>query len=171
MADIDARPVRAIREEGAMPSEPVVLQPREGRSIDLGNFKMTVKASKDVTKQSFTLLEATEPPDFGPPMHIHHNADEAFYVLEGEYIIFIEDREYRCPAGSFIFIPTGTVHGFRVGGVASRKLNLYAPGVMVEYFDELSAAIAADEADEERLAAIATRNGVEVTGPVPEGYL
>jgi mannose-6-phosphate isomerase-like protein (cupin superfamily) len=154
-----------------LPYEPIVLEPNAGRSIDLGNFKMTVKAARDLTREAFTLLEATEPPDFGPPMHIHHNADEAFYVLEGEYIIFIEDREYRCAAGSFIFIPTGTVHGFRVGTVASKKLNLYAPGVMVEYFDDLSAAIAAGDADEQHLAAIATRNGVEVTGPVPEGYL
>ena len=132
---------------------------------------MTVKASKDLTTGAFTLLEATEPPDFGPPMHIHHNADEAFYVLEGEYIIFIEDQETRCPAGSFIFIPLGVRHGFRVGSMASRKLNLYAPGVMVEYFDELASVIASGEADDERLGAIAEKNGVEVIGPVPEGYL
>jgi mannose-6-phosphate isomerase-like protein (cupin superfamily) len=152
-------------------SEPIVLRPNEGRNIDLGGFSMTVKASEDVTARAFTLLEATEPPDFGPPMHIHHNAAEAFYVLEGEYIIFIEDQESRCPAGSFIYIPLGVKHGFRVGSVASRKLNLYAPGVMVGYFDELSAAIADGVADDERLGAIATKNGVEVVGPVPEGYL
>jgi mannose-6-phosphate isomerase-like protein (cupin superfamily) len=152
-------------------SEPIVLQPHEGRSIDLGGFMMSVKASEDLTARAFTLLEATEPPDFGPPMHIHHNAAEAFYVLEGEYIIFIEDREYRCPAGSFIYIPLGIRHGFRVGAVASRKLNLYSPGVMVGYFDELAAAIADGDADEERLGAIAAKNGVEVVGPVPKGYL
>ena len=158
-----------------MTSKPVVLQPDEGRSIDLGNFAMTVKASEHLTAGAFALLEATEPPDFGPPMHIHHNAAEAFYVLAGEYIIFVEEREYRCPAGSFIYIPSGIQHGFRVGAVASRKLNLYAPGVMVGYFDELAAAIAdgdADgDADEEHLGAIAVNNGMEVLGPVPEGYL
>lgn len=154
-----------------MTSEPIVLQPNEGRNIDLGGFSMTVKASEDLTARTFTLLEATEPPDFGPPMHIHHNAAEAFYVLEGEYIIFIEDKETRCPAGSFIYIPLGVKHGFRVGPIASRKLNLYAPGVMVGYFDELSAAIADGVADDERLGAIATKNGMEVVGPVPEGYL
>jgi mannose-6-phosphate isomerase-like protein (cupin superfamily) len=152
-------------------TEPIVLLPREGRSIDLGAFTMTVKASEDLTAGAFTLLEATEPPDFGPPMHIHHNAAEAFFVLEGEYIIFIENEETRCPDGSFIYIPLGVKHGFRVGGVASRKLNLYAPGVMVGYFDELAAAIAEGAADDERLGAIAERNGVEVVGPVPEGYL
>jgi mannose-6-phosphate isomerase-like protein (cupin superfamily) len=148
-----------------------VLGPGEGRSIDLGNFAMSVKATTDATKGAFTLLEATEPAGFGPPMHIHHDAAEAFYVLAGEYVIFLEDREFTCPAGSFIYIPVGLRHGFRVGGVPSRKLNLYSPAAMVGYFDELSAAIAADEADPARLDAIGRRNGVEVVGPVPEGYL
>jgi mannose-6-phosphate isomerase-like protein (cupin superfamily) len=154
-----------------MRSESIILRPGEGRSIDLGAFAMTVKAAEDLTAGAFTLLEATEPPHFGPPMHIHHNAAEAFYVLEGEYIIFIEDRETRCPVGSFIYIPLGVKHGFRVGSVASRKLNLYAPGVMIGYFDELAAAIAAGAADDERLGAIASKNGVEVVGSVPEGYV
>ena len=83
----------------------------------------------------------------------------------------MEDREYVCPAGAFIFIPTGMRHGFRVGDAPSRKLNLLSPGVMVGYFDELSAAIATGEADPAVLDGIAGRHGVEVVGPVPEGYL
>jgi mannose-6-phosphate isomerase-like protein (cupin superfamily) len=78
-----------------------VLRPGEGRAIDLGGFQMSVKASAGDTSGAFSLLEADEPPDFGPPMHIHHDSAEAFYVLKGEYIIFLEDREFSCPAGSF----------------------------------------------------------------------
>ncbi|MDP9300826.1 MAG: cupin domain-containing protein [Actinomycetota bacterium] len=148
-----------------------VLQPGEGRLIDLGGFSMTVKATNEDTDGMFTLLEAGEPPNFGPPLHIHHAIAEAFYVLEGEYIIFIRDDEFRCPAGSFIFIPAETPHGFRVGNVASRKLNLYLPASMVGYFDDLSEAMSKGEADPDRLSAIATRHSVEVIGPVPEGYL
>jgi mannose-6-phosphate isomerase-like protein (cupin superfamily) len=148
-----------------------VLQPGEGRLIDLGGFSMSVKATGDETDGSFTLLEADEPPDFGPPLHIHHGIAEAFYVLEGEYVIFLDGNETRCPAGSFIFIPAETPHGFRVGKVASRKLNLYLPASMIGYFEELSDAMMNGEADPERLAEIATRNAVEVIGPVPEGYL
>ncbi len=104
-------------------------------------------------------------------MHIHHDAAEAFYVVSGEYVIFVEDEEFVCPAGSFIFIPAGVPHGFRVGPVASRKLNIYAPAAMVGYFEELSAAIARDEMDDDSLAAIAKRHGMEVIGPVPESYV
>jgi len=148
-----------------------VFGPGEGREIDLGNFTMTVKGDDASTVGLFTLLEADEPPNFGPPMHIHHGIAEAFYVLDGEYIIFMNDEEYRCPAGSFIFIPAEQPHGFRVGDVPSRKLNLYLPASMVGYFDELGAAIGAGEADPEVLDGIAQRYAVEVIGPVPEGYL
>ena len=148
----------------------LILRPGEGRAIDLGNFAMSLKASGDDTAGAFSLLEADEPPGFGPPMHIHHDAAEAFYVLAGEYVIFVEDEEFRCPSGSFIYIPAGTPHGFRVGPLQSRKVNLYAPAAMVGYFDELSAALSRGAADQE-LAGIAERHGMEIIGPVPEGYL
>jgi mannose-6-phosphate isomerase-like protein (cupin superfamily) len=148
-----------------------ILQPGEGRNIDLGAFTMTVKADADGSAGAFTLLEATEPAHFGPPMHVHRDAAEAFYVLEGEYIIFIDGRETGCPAGSFVYIPAGAVHGFRVGDRPSKKLNLYVPQAMVGYFDELAEAVAEGSADDATLAGIAERYGMEVLGPVPQGYL
>jgi len=151
-------------------SHAFVLGPGGGRSIDLGGFRMSVKASREDTSGSFTLLEADEPAGFGPPLHIHRDAAEAFYVLEGEYLLFIEGREHPCPAGSFIFIPAGIEHGFRVGGVPSRKLNLYAPAAMVGYFDDLSAAIKSGRVEADALSAIAHRYGMDVRGSVPEGY-
>ncbi len=154
-----------------MSSRAFVLRPGEGREIDMGNFRMSLKASAEDTRDAFTLLEADEPPNFGPPMHIHHDAAEAFYVVSGEYVIFIEDDEYVCPAGSFIHIPAGVRHGFRVGAAPSRKLNIYAPAAMVGYFDELAAAIASGEMDDDSLAEMARRNSMEVIGPVPEGYV
>jgi len=147
-----------------------VLPPGEGRAIDLGGFSVSVKAGADDTDGAFSLLEADEPPGFGPPLHIHHDAAETFYVLAGEYIIYLEEHEIACPAGSFIYIPAGMRHGFRVGSVASRKLNLYTPAAMMGYFDELGAAIRSGHVDDEHLSEIATRYGMEVVGPVPETY-
>jgi mannose-6-phosphate isomerase-like protein (cupin superfamily) len=153
------------------PRAAFLLGPGDGRSIDLGNFAMVVKASNADTGGAFSLLEATEPAGFGPPIHIHRDAAEAFYVLAGEYLIFIEDREVLCPTGSFIYIPAGLSHGFRVGNMPSRKLNFYTPAAMVGYFDELGASIATGESDPARLDEIAGRFGMDVIGPVPEGYL
>jgi quercetin dioxygenase-like cupin family protein len=153
------------------PDRAFVLRPDEGRSIDLGSFAMTVKATDEDTAGAFSLLEATEPPGFGPPLHRHVNAAEAFYVLKGLYRIFIDDETFDCPAGSFIFVPAGLRHGFRVGDVPSRKLNLYSPAAMVGYFDELSVMAASGEPDPVAVDAIGRRYGMEVLGPVPEGYV
>ena len=151
--------------------EAYVLRHGEGRSIDLGVFSMTVKANSDETNGIFSLLEADEPPHFGPPLHIHHDAAEAFYVLEGEYVMFLDDREEVCPAGSFIFIPAGMRHGFRIGAARSRKLNFYFPAAMIGYFDDLRDAIRGAEVDERLLADVARRHSMEVVGPVPDSYV
>jgi quercetin dioxygenase-like cupin family protein len=163
-----------VKEAGVMSGiavEPFVIPPAGGRKIDLGGFRMLVKATGDQTGGAFSLLEADEPPGFGPPLHIHHDAAEAFYVLAGEYIIFLDQREVVCPAGSFIFIPAGAPHGFRVGSAPSRKLNVYVPAAMVGYFDELSEANKKGGADPQVLSEIAKKYSMEVLGPVPEGYV
>ena len=129
-----------------------------------------MKATAQDTAGAFTLLEADEPANFGPPLHVHRDAAEAFYVLEGEYVLFIDGSEYPSPPGSFIFIPAGIEHGFRVGSKPSRKLVLFTPAAMVGYFDDLSAAIKSGHLEDEALSAIALKYGMEVRGPVPEGY-
>ena len=152
-------------------AEPYVLGPGEGRFIDLGDFGMTVKASEPETAGVVSVLEAEEPPGFGPPIHVHHDCAEAFYVLDGEYVMYLEDREVVCPAGSFIFIPQGSRHGFRVGGVPSRKLNFYFPASMIGYFDDLAAALRRDDVRENDLADVAATHAMEIVGPPSERYI
>ena len=152
-------------------AKPYVLGPGEGRFIALGDFGMTVKASVSETEGVVSVLEANEPPNFGPPIHVHHDCAEAFYVLAGEYIMSLEDREVVCPAGSFIFIPQGARHGFRVGDVPSRKLNFYFPAAMVGYFDDLAAALRRDDVDDDALADVAAAHAMEIVGPPSERYV
>ena len=155
-----------------MSSDAYVLAPEEGQLLDMGPFRMTVKAAGSQTQGSLTLLEADEPPGFGPPLHIHDDAGEGFYVLEGEYLVYIEGAEHRCPAGTFIWVPAGVEHGFRVGSSQSRKLNIYVPAAMEGYFHALAAAAASgDGLTDDEFATLAARHAMRVTGAVPEGYL
>lgn len=123
-----------------MTAKPFIHMPDEDRVLDMGPFHMRVRANAGKTSDGFTLVEADEPPGFGQPVHVHDDAAEMFYVLEGEHLIFIDDVERLCPAGSFIYVPAGVKHGFRVGRVQSRKLNLYLPAAMVGYFEAIAAA-------------------------------
>ena len=152
-------------------SRPYVLGPGEGRTIDLGDFGMTVKASESETAGVVSVLEAEEPPAFGPPIHVHLDCAEAFYVLDGEYVMYLEDEEVVCPAGSFVFIPLGVRHGFRVGAVPSRKLNFYFPAAMIGYFDELGVALREEGVTDDDLAGIAAAHAMEIVGPPSERYV
>ena len=74
------------------------LGPGEGRQIDLGDgFAVAVKADEHGKGGVVSVLETEEPPGFGPPMHVHHDCAEAFYVLEGEYVMYLDEREVVCP--------------------------------------------------------------------------
>lgn len=151
--------------------QPFVVGPGEGRVIDLGDFGMTVKADAGETSGVVSVLEAEEPPGFGPPIHVHHDSAEAFYVLEGEYTMYLENREVACPAGSFVFIPLGVRHGFKVGNVPSRKLNFYFPAAMTGYFDDLASALQRSNVTDTELGEIAEAHSMHIVGPPSERYI
>ena len=154
-------------------SEAFVVPPGQGRHLDLGNFEAVVLATSTQTSGQFTLLQTqSEPPEFGPPLHLHRDAAEAFFVLEGEYLMFIEEQQTLCPPGTFVYVPRATPHTFKVVSAGpGKKLNLFSPAAMVHYFEELADAEAAGSVTPELLDEIAARSHVEVLGPVPESYL
>ena len=149
----------------------MVLLPGEARAIEMGGIGVAVHATGEVTSGAFSLIETSETiAGAGPPLHIHRDAAESFFVLAGEYAMHLDGRDFRCPAGSFIYVPRGMPHTFQAGPGGGRKLNLYTPSAMVGYFEELAEAIRTG-VDEDALAQIAGRHAMEVVGPVPEGYL
>jgi mannose-6-phosphate isomerase-like protein (cupin superfamily) len=52
------------------------------------------------------------PPRLIAPLHLHHNDDEAWYVLEGTLIVRVGDAEIEAPAGSSVSVPRGTPHTY-----------------------------------------------------------
>ncbi len=154
-------------------SEAFIVPPTEGRRLDLGGFEAVVLATNTQTSGAFALLRTqNEPAGFGPPLHVHRDAAEAFYVLEGEYLVHIEGREQLCPPGTFVYVPQEVPHTFRVVSAgAGQKLNLFSPAAMVGYFEELALAEAAGTATPELLDSIAARHQMDVLGPVPDTYL
>jgi quercetin dioxygenase-like cupin family protein len=87
----------------------------------------TMLATSDQTAGQYTVIEELCPKDSGPPPHIHEWQDEAIYLIEGEITFRAGDQTIHAQAGSFVSIPRGTTHSFRVESETARILNFYAP--------------------------------------------
>ena len=81
-----------------------------------------------------------------PPPHVHHNEDEAFYVLEGELTIQAGERRYRATPGTVVFLPRDIPHGITVETEQARVLNLLAPAGLEEFLEQIAGLMAGDPA-------------------------
>jgi mannose-6-phosphate isomerase-like protein (cupin superfamily) len=81
-----------------------------------------IKATGEDTGGAFTLLEQLAPAGFGPPLHVHHQEDESFLVLEGRVRFRCGDQEFIMESGGHVFLPKGIPHVFRVEGVTPARL-------------------------------------------------
>ena len=114
------------------------VSPGEGRAIWCVGDTYTFKAVSEDTSGAYTLFEASIPPQSGPPPHIHHWEDEAYYILEGELEVLDNDRTMTVSAGSFVHIPKGTLHCFKnVGETLARMLLFFTPAGFEKFFFEV----------------------------------
>ena len=115
-----------------------VLTREEGKSIWFLGTLMTVKAGAEATENAFTLIEQILPPGFAPPPHLHHVEEEGFYILEGRLIVTCGDRTWPAEPGTFVFLPRGIAHTFRVDGpTTARILQITAPGGFERFAEEV----------------------------------
>jgi mannose-6-phosphate isomerase-like protein (cupin superfamily) len=54
----------------------------------------------------------TDPPRYIAPLHVHHEDDEAWYVLEGTLAFRLGEEELEAPAGAAVLAARGTVHTY-----------------------------------------------------------
>jgi hypothetical protein len=106
------------------------------------------------------------------PTHIHPDADEAFYVLEGEIIVHLEGgTEHRLQQGGFFIALRGVPHAFMTM-TETRLLCIHTPGNAQGFYRHSSEPATDDRIDGPvdfaRVQAAANDyGGVELLGPPP----
>jgi quercetin dioxygenase-like cupin family protein len=134
-------------------------------------------ASGAETANSFAASLVTQPAGTATPLHVHSREAEAFYLLDGTMTYQAGSDVHRLSTGSFICLPSGVPHAFRVTGTgAVRYLAISAPGALMDiYHDEVGRPAAQrqlPEPDDEALTddihqwlAASERYGLSVVGP------
>lgn len=144
-----------------------------------GGFLVTFLATSEETGGAFSLVEAAGQKASGsPPMHTQTREKESFYVIEGEVTFYVGDEVIEARPGTWVTMPRGVPHSFKVTSDDVRILILCVPGGFEGFFRDLSVPAPSlslpplDELDEEahdleKLKAVCPEYGVEIVGPPP----
>lgn len=152
-------------------ASPILRGPEAGESLRVMGDLITFKLRAGETGGAFTLFEGLVAPGGGEPVHYHECEDETFYVLAGQATFLLGDMWNQAGAGSVIYIPRGTVHGFRNAGESElRLLVLNTPGGRHEDLFAAMSQVAPPASPEEgaALAALAARHDTIMLPPPAE---
>jgi mannose-6-phosphate isomerase-like protein (cupin superfamily) len=109
----------------------VVVRSGEGRTLRWGpEGRVRIIAGASSTDRSFSIVEATEPPGSGAPLHVHHGEAEGFYILDGTIELTCGTETVTGRAGDFVYTPKDVPHKYLVvGDKPARVLLLFSrPG-------------------------------------------
>jgi mannose-6-phosphate isomerase-like protein (cupin superfamily) len=110
-----------------------------GERIRFSDAEFVIRASAESTGGSFSIIEEIDPLD--TPLHVHRDEDELFYVLEGEHVFTVGEREFEAGPGGLVFAPRGVPHAQRrVLPRTGRTLTMVSPAGFEGFFRDLAAA-------------------------------
>ncbi|MGE5335462.1 MAG: quercetin 2,3-dioxygenase [Nitrososphaerota archaeon] len=155
-------------------SRAYVLADGEGKAIWFANALMVVKAATEETQGRFTCMDQRVPGNYAAPLHVHHDEDEAWYILDGEATFFCGDDRFTARAGAWVFLPRDVPHAFKTGDHGARLLTFTAPSGFAD-FVAASGEPAPERVippqgpmDVAKLQEIAARYHIEIVGPPPQ---
>jgi quercetin dioxygenase-like cupin family protein len=83
-----------------------------------------------------TVIELTIPSGGSPPLHVHKNLDDSFLLLEGEVCVRCGDQRITARPGSYVVLPAGIEHTFRVTSAGpARMLLVHAADDFLDFIE------------------------------------
>ncbi len=154
--------------------KPIVRNAGEGdkRSFAGGGLHLWKLLAED-TGGALFLFEDTMARDKTTPLHLHPEAHELTYVIDGEIEVEADGVRQRVRTGGLSFVPKGIPHAFIVVSAEARLIGLQTPGAVGQPFyrgaSDPATADNADTLDLARLQATAADNprAITILGPPP----
>ncbi|MFT4437047.1 cupin domain-containing protein [Caballeronia sp. 15715] len=129
-------------------------------------LELRVRTPQDFAGSGIELIETTNAPGFGPPLHRHREA-EIFYILQGHYLFEVDGKRFEATVGDTVVANGNVPHRFvNIDSNPSKQLVMIVPGFdALAFFTELGSALKASKLDDEAKQAFSARWGVEFLGP------
>lgn len=99
----------------------------------------------------------------GPPLHVHPDQDEWFFVREGRFDMVIGGNAFTLGPGDSLLAPRGVPHAFASRTPTARMLVTFFPAGDMEAFFHAAATLR--EPTPPEMAAVFAAHGMRVVGP------
>lgn len=137
-------PPAAPRAVGRAHPTPAIVRAGKGRYGEThllnGRDPVDLKLSSNDTGGAVAVWESLTKGRGGPSYHVHHDVDEWFFVIEGEFVFKLGETLHDVHAGDSVFVPRAMPHTWTHRGTGTgRILFLVQPAGLVEAFFRESA--------------------------------
>lgn len=152
-SDEKAAPPRVVRQGEAI----------RGEVFGFLNGEFHLKVSGADTGGGLCVYDTVRSEPGGPPLHIHFDQDEWFFVIEGKFDVRVGDVIHHLGPGDSVLGPRGIPHAFRNSSKTGRIVIAFQPaGTMEAFFTEGGTL---DPLTPVAFAELSSRHGMAVVGP------
>jgi mannose-6-phosphate isomerase-like protein (cupin superfamily) len=146
------------------PTTPLVQTSADSRWLSLGPISARILIPADTTGGAFGLIESPiEAGVLASPVHTHTKEDGWWYVLEGSFAAQIGKETVTAETGSLVAAPRGIPHTYwNPGPGKARYLELFAPGGLERYFEQIATLLAVDPPDLKTILELPVEYGLEL---------
>jgi quercetin 2,3-dioxygenase len=123
-----------------------------------------IKVSGKDTGSELTIFEYHGNEKGGPPLHLHPDQDEIFYISQGAFLFQCADEKFSLQKGDMIFLPRGVPHTFAQLSDTGRLLYFFQPSGKMEDFFRASGNVEGIPTQDEA-ARLFQNHAMQITGP------
>jgi oxalate decarboxylase/phosphoglucose isomerase-like protein (cupin superfamily) len=145
------------------------------REIQVGSDRIKFHVTSEESLEGLVAAEVEMPAGGGPPMMHRHAPAEVYRVERGELTFYLGNEDGRverrvATAGEAVHIAENRPHTIRNESEwRASAFVVFTPGAAMEHFFRSAGKLAAAGPPRpEDVIAVAERNGIVFTGPVPE---
>ena len=127
-----------------------------------GGVRTEIHLTSAETAGAFCLLVDEPPPGWSLPPHLHRGVAETIHIVGGEFEMEVDGHRARLVAGETLHVPADAVHaGGNAGDQRGRRVLIFSPAGMEEFFRETGAPSPDAEIDPRAALGSAIRHGWE----------